>query len=157
LAAYAEVGPRKETFEQLANRCVMDRKADALAALVAAHRKNEPADRTMIVWEVEAKWLAGDYAGAVKLLEEDRRGVFAEPHHQWKFRDRLVRSLARLKRFDEALKEAEPSAKDRFGDLLLPAVVHALAGDVAKTGLALEESERRGYNAQSFYGDPDLG
>jgi hypothetical protein len=68
-----------------------------------------------------------------------------------------VRSLARLKRYDEALKEAEPGAREQFGNHLLVAVVHALAGDVAKTGAALEESVRRYGDTYSIYGDPDLG
>ncbi len=156
-AAYADVGPRQETFAQLANRYVFDKDVKGLAALIAAHRKNEPGDRNLPVWETEARWLAGDYAGALKLLNEHRLGAFADNQHKWKFGDRLVRSLIRLKRFDEAGKEAEAIAKEKFGNLLLPAIVYASAGNVAKTGAALEELVKRRYTAHAFYGDADLG
>ena len=68
-----------------------------------------------------------------------------------------MRSLVHLKRFDEALKEARGFAKERNGNLLLPAVVYAAAGDVAKTEAELAKCARRYYGSFGFYNDPDLG
>ncbi|MCI0461269.1 MAG: hypothetical protein L0Z62_30345 [Gemmataceae bacterium] len=156
LSAYTDVGPRRATFRQLANLFANDKKARELQALVSAHRKIEPDDSDLPVWEVEARWLAGSYADVVQLLG-DHREVFDGPTWQWKYRDRLVRSLARLKRFDEALQEAEAIAKERHGSPLLVAVVHAAAGDVERTGAALAKYLKRNHDTYALYADPDLG
>lgn len=157
VAAYAELGRDKQIFVQLANLCSQDRKGRELNELVAALRQANPNDADLPAWECEARYLMGDYAGALDLLLQHRAGAFALPANQWKYRDRLVRCLARLKRFDEAAKEAEASVKGRGGNLLLPAVVYALRGDVERTRAALAKCSRSFYNAVTFYADPDLG
>jgi len=157
LSAYADFEPRRQVFDHLAGLFLADKDGRGLEALVAAHRKADPKDDSLPVWEAEARWLAGDYAAVVKLLHEHRKGAFADRKYQWKFQDRLVRSLARLKRFDEALQEAQAIAADQFANPLLVAVVHALAGDVPKTGAALGECMKRYDATFSFYADPDLG
>jgi predicted Zn-dependent protease len=156
LTAYTQ-SPDRQTFVQLANLCVQDRKAKDLLALTAAHRRTDPADPALPLWEAEARFVAGDYAAALKQLKVNRDAILAQPNERWKFKDLLVRCLVRLKRFDEALKAAQAFAKERNGNLLLPAVVYAAAGDVAQTRAQLEKCARRYYNAFAFYGDPDLG
>jgi tetratricopeptide (TPR) repeat protein len=155
--AYTELGRDPQTFEQLAHRFNRDRNAKGLEALIAAHRQTDPEDPRLVIWETEARFVAGDYAAALRLLAQHRRGAFAQPAHQWTYQDRLVRSLARLKRFDEALAQASAFAKKKHGNLLLPAVVHALAGDVARTEAALQACARRFYRPEALYADPDLG
>jgi predicted Zn-dependent protease len=157
LTAYTDFGRDKLTFNQLANLFVQGGKAKELQALVAAHRQTDLNDPTLPVWEAEARFVAGDYAAALKLLEQHRGGAFALPNERWRYQDRRVRCLVRLKRFDAALKEARAFAKGRGGNLLLPAVVHAAAGDVAKTEAELANWTRRSYGSYAFYSDPDLG
>ena len=67
----------------------------------------DPDDPQLPVWEAEARWLARDYAGAARLLRKHRKAFLADPRHRWKFYPRLLTSLVRLKRADEACKEAE--------------------------------------------------
>jgi tetratricopeptide (TPR) repeat protein len=157
LSAYTDLGRDKQTYYQLASLFVRDHKAKGLEALIAAHRQTEPNDPTLPVWETEARFVAGDYAAALQLLRQHRDGAFAQPNERWRYKDRLVRSLVRLKRFDEALHEARAFAKERNGNLLLPAVVYAAAGDVAKTEAELVKCARRYYGTYAFYNDPDLG
>jgi tetratricopeptide (TPR) repeat protein len=156
LSAYTDFGRDRQTFNQLANLFFQGSKAKELEALIAAHRQTAPNDPTLPVWETDARFLAGDYAAALKLLEQHRGGAFAQPGERWRFQDRRVLCLVRLKRFDEALKEARAFAKGRDGNLLLPAVVHAAAGDVAKTEAELAKCVRRFNGTYAIYNDPDL-
>src|SRR5262249_18071390 len=144
LSAYTEVSRTKQTFDHLASLYAGDRKGKELLTLVEARRKDAPGDRSLPAWEAEARGLAGGYAGALKLLEGHREGVFADGHPLWKVRDRRVRCLARLKRTAEALKEARSGGAGGDADSpLLVAVVHALAGEVPQTEAALREAVRR--------------
>jgi hypothetical protein len=156
LSTYAEFGRSKAVFDQLALLCEVDKDSRQLDALVAAHRRAEPADPSLPMWQMEVKWLAGDYGAAVALLRQHRQGVFAQPLHRWKVHDRLVRALVRLKQPGEALKEAD-AAQAGGGAPLLLALAHAAAGDVAKTQAALATCVRRHVPVASFYSDPDLG
>jgi predicted Zn-dependent protease len=157
VAAYTEFGRDRQVFTQLVNLCSQDRNVKVLQGLLAVLRRTAPADADLPVWETEARYLAGDHAGALALLKRHRLGAFAQPIHRWKYNSLLVRCLARLKRFDEALKEAHTFEKERGGNVLLPAVVHAVAGDVARTRAALEATRRRDFDTYSLYADPDLG
>src|SRR5262249_57247074 len=49
---------------------------------------------------------AKDHAGTVRLLQKHRKGMLADGRHRWKFYPRLLASLVKLKRADEARKEA---------------------------------------------------
>src|SRR5207249_4270964 len=77
VATYQEVGPRRITFEELAQACLTERNAKELAALLAAHRRAEPDDLNVPRWELEVKWLNKDYEGALQLLAAHRAGLFA--------------------------------------------------------------------------------
>lgn len=157
LSAYGEIGPPKATFDQLAEQFADDEDARQLEALVAAHRKADPNDRDLPFWEAEAKWFGREYEKAVRLLVEHRRTILANKERRGTFEDRLVRSLVRLKRFDEAVKEARAADPDE-GGLLLQAVAHAAAGDLVRTAEALDRCVKDGgYPVEAFYDDPDLG
>src|SRR5205823_6859541 len=107
LSAYDDIGPRGATFDQLAGWFAQGREGKRLAALVAAHRRNEPGDPKLPLWEAEAAWLAQDHAAAVRLLQKHRDGVFADPANRFKFAHRLLHGLANFGRLDEFRKEAE--------------------------------------------------
>jgi predicted Zn-dependent protease len=155
-SAYAEQGPGKKAFDQLAWVCEGAKDGKQLEELVKAHRRHDPADRSLPAWEAEARWLLGDYEGTVAILRKQGRRALALPAHTWRLRDRLVRSLVRLKRFDEALKEAQ--ARGPGGrNMVLEVLVRAAAGDMAKTAEALQAGGDRPYLVASCYRDPDLG
>ena len=154
LWAYANVGPRKEVFDRLVWRYAGDRDADGLEALLRAHRKAEPRDVDLALWQAEVHWLRGEHAQVVTELESFRRNAKDEKRQQWRVTDRLVRSLARLGRFAAARREAKRNAT---AGPLLRAVPEALAGDAAGLERELDACAQRGFHPVTFYADPDVG
>jgi hypothetical protein len=93
----------------------------------------------------------------VERLKKDRERLLADPGQRWKFEDRLIRSLVRLKRFDEARRELQLTEKRMGRNALLRAVIAAASGDVAATEEYLRSIRNQPFTLQSCYGDPDLG
>jgi predicted Zn-dependent protease len=155
VAHYRAEGGRG-TFLGLVNACVEDKNAAELAALIAERRKTNPKDRDLLVWETELKALNKDHEGVLKTLTEHREKLVDNPRQRWRMQNLLVRTLIELKRFKDAVREAEEFAKT--GDRLLPVLAHASAGDVAGTIAALEKASRRDrYLVEACYRDPQLG
>lgn len=154
LIAYEQVGPKKDTFTQLA--WLYDGASDAkrLEALVTAHRKNDPEDSDLPFWEVEVHWLNQKYDDAVQVLNSQRTAILANEANKRKFQDRLIRSLVRLKRVEEAHKEIKAM---KVEDKMLRAVVAAARGDMVTTELLLAELFKEEEDSSMFYEDPDLG
>src|SRR5262249_42720793 len=80
--------------------------APPLPAPPPAHRRADPDDPQLPIWEAESRWLAKDHAGTARLLQKHRKALLADGRHRWKFYPRLLASLVKLKRADEARKEA---------------------------------------------------
>src|SRR5262249_29735793 len=139
LSAYNDIPPRKKTFDQLAWLYSGDRNAKGLLTLIEAHRRVEPKDQDLPAWDLEARWLAEEYEKVVKLATANRAPFLSSPAHRWKVVDRLIRSLVRLKRFKEAIKEAE-EVVDAKTNPNLPVLVYAASGDGEKTTKAMEEA-----------------
>jgi predicted Zn-dependent protease len=133
---YRELGPGRDTFEQLGYICTSDKNPEQLRLLLAAHRAAEPDDPGLPVWQVELYSLQEDYAGALRLLTEQRQGAFALPRYRWKFANLQVRTLVLLKRSKEAVQEAEALVKSGMGSTALLVLAHASGGD-AKQLIAL--------------------
>jgi tetratricopeptide (TPR) repeat protein len=70
LRAYAEVEPRQETFQQLANLLRNDKKGAELERLVAAERLRQGEGALLLIHEAEAKALQHQYARARYLLQK---------------------------------------------------------------------------------------
>jgi LSD1 subclass zinc finger protein len=155
--ALQEGAENERAFEDLAAVCLQEKDAGQLKALVTEQRKRQADDPHLVAWEVEVKWLERDHAGALALLHEHREGVFAEVRFRWKFQDRLVRCLVRLKRGDEAVREASAVARQRSGNRLLLVLAHAARGDVAGAVAALEKGKMHTYLVEQCYRDEDLG
>jgi tetratricopeptide (TPR) repeat protein len=68
----------------------------------------------------------------------------------------LIRSLIRLKRFDDAAVEAGRLSQ-RIDDPWYPTLVHAARGDVAETATGLAQCVEAGHSAAEFYEDDVLG
>ncbi len=82
--AYQEIGPREETFEQLANLCFMDQNYPLLQTLLDLHAKNEPETfevlraraRLQVKQKQIAEGIASFKAANGKLVPKDRRERF---------------------------------------------------------------------------------
>jgi uncharacterized protein HemY len=154
---YQELGPGRRTFEQLAWVCLRDGNAGQLQALLGAHRRAEPDDPNVPAWELEVRWLNQDYEGALKLLNEHRGGLFAQPRFRGKRDNYLVRGLVKLRRTAEAVREAEALVKDQRGDAVLLVLAHAARGDVERAAAALARARPEGTYRERCYQDEDLG
>lgn len=75
----------------------------------------------------------------------------------WKYEDRLIGSLARLGKIDEARKELASMKNNHLTNRLLEAVVAARSGDIKATAQALERLKQAYYSMRTIYNDPDLG
>jgi LSD1 subclass zinc finger protein len=156
-AVYEQFHTDADTFDRLALLCQLKKDAVQLQALLAAHRQRKPDDPASIVWEWELRWLKQDYDGALRLLKE-HRDVFSLPRYQWKTQAYLVRCLLKLKRNQEAVREAEAAVKKTYGDRFFLILAYASAGDVPRTLATVEKtSYSRTYLLHRCYGDADLG
>ena len=155
LLAYQRLG--KDAFSQLAHSYSSDDNVEGLADLLKAHRQVEPGDLVLYFWQGKLHWLKKEYAEAVKFLRLFREKEKDDKHYlQWQIDDMLVRSLIRLKRFEEARKLFEQNPKD-FEYSLLPAAVAAVSGNLPKTEALLDEMAKKMFDVVRFYADPDLG
>jgi predicted Zn-dependent protease len=163
LSAYGDIGPNDKTFRQLAGLLNSPERADDLQKLIEAHRKVTPNDRRLPAWEGQVHWLHNEYERAVvqyrrytpppKVKDDEESFDHGVP---WDWEQNLVRSLIRLKRFDEARRELDrPALKHHT---VLRAAVAAAAGDVAATDRELAGFAKEPYfSPASLYADPDLG
>jgi hypothetical protein len=149
LEAYEQIGPRKQTFDQLTELLADENDAACLQELVSAHRKQSPDDADLPRWQAEVHWLKKEYAPCAELLLKNQE-LLAE---NYQLREHLIRSLIRLKRFDEAVVEAEKPKVGGFHRL----IAHACAGNVARVETDVEQLTKEGFSPASFYADPDLG
>src|SRR5207249_4407540 len=104
---YREFGPGARTFEELAALCLEEKDAKQLQALIDAHRQARPDDAGIPAAELDVRWLNQDYEGLLKLLAEHREDLFALPRFRWKADDYRMRSLIKLKRTEDAVRDAE--------------------------------------------------
>jgi hypothetical protein len=156
LKAYKEVPPQQDTFAMLTALCLEHNDADTLEKVVAAHASAYPDDASLGLWEAEPAWLRQDYQATVRMLQDKKAAILKDSANRGTFDDLLIRSLARLKRFDDAARLAK-EARSRDGNPWYVAVVSAAAGDPKQTGEALEACVRRGHSAEQFHADPDIG
>ncbi len=154
---YQQNGTGSQWFEYLAYYCVQEKDGRQLQALIDAHRKVCPDDPNLPTWDVEARWLNKDYEGVLKLLTANRAEFFAASQLPWKCEDFLVRGLVRLKRTEEAIREAETLSKKRSANRALLILAHAAAGDVKQTLAVVQKLHPKAYELTSCYQDEDLG
>ncbi|MCH7734509.1 MAG: hypothetical protein IH961_04760, partial [Chloroflexi bacterium] len=74
----------------------------------------------------------------------------------WLLTDRLVNSLIRLKRFDQAFDIATQHRKANDNEPWYPTIVKAAEGDVAATARWLEKCDDYGYISEDYYDDEVL-
>lgn len=157
VAAYQELGLATRSFEDLAYLCIGDKNVAQLQALVDAHFKAHPDLPDAPAWELEIRWLKEDYEGALKLLTAHRQDLFAGVRHRWKCESYLVRCLVKLKRSEEAVREAETIVNKKHGNRVLLVLAHAATGDVKRTIAVLDKVRPQPYFLEDCYRDLDLG
>lgn len=152
---YRDFGP--EYFETLAHACINEKNVNQLRALLTARRQAQPDDPHLPAWDLELRYLKGDHEGALKLLDDQRQGLFALPRYRWKAENYRVRTLVKLKRFPEAIQEAERLDTQRRGDQLLVVLAHASAGDPKLAMAAVQKVGAQPWLIRRCYEDDDLG
>lgn len=153
--AYTEVLGGIEGFDHLAGVCSETENASGLAELITAHRRAEPADPFIPLWEAEASFLRGDYSAAVALLRQHRTVAEGSTERFYHIEDRLVRSLLRLGRIDEALVEAKAGGTpDEPSYYLL--LAHCARQDADAAIAVADKLVDSDYDPEDFYEDPDL-
>ena len=105
----------------------------------------------------EVDYIRRNWADAVTRLQENRETILADGENLLVWEDRIIRSLARLGRHDEALAIARTST-ERDLDPWFEAVVQAAAGNVEETIDAMRHCLSTGaYTPEQFYADDDMG
>ncbi len=157
LVTYQEIEHNSASFEQIAGLCVAEKDVAQLQALIEAHRKTNPDDSNLALRELDVLWLKNDYAGVVKALSEGGDATLRLPLYRWKTHDYLVRALVKLKRFDDASREADAHAKNRRENPVLLILAQAASGNVERTLAVLDRFKTQPWIVSNCYSDPDLG
>jgi tetratricopeptide (TPR) repeat protein len=153
---YRELGGSTQTFNDIANQCVTLKDGVALEQLLAAHRKATPAAKNLVTWDIESMFLRKDYAGTVKTIQDDRK-LLKNAATRWKCEAILIRSLVRLKKSDEAVKEAQTLAQRPDTWHVLMPLALASTGDAARLLEYMETKKNNRYLVEDCYRDEDLG
>jgi tetratricopeptide (TPR) repeat protein len=156
VATWREHGGTALTFGDLAGLCQQSKDARQLASLVAARRQDDPDDPNLLMWDMEVLWLDGDHAGLLALLTRHRT-TLTQQRWRWKHDSYLVRSLVKLQRGEEAVREAQAITKNRQGDRTLLVLAHAARGDAKQAAAVLEQGRTYRYLVGNCYRDADLG
>jgi hypothetical protein len=157
--AYRAAGLDPRTFADLAAMCVEEKNAPQLTALIAVHREADPGDPSLPEWELDSHWLTQDYEKILTLLAAPNETLPRAGGLAWKLDSYRVRSLVKLKRTAEAVREAEVLVKqNRPNGALLLVLAHAAAGDVQQAIAAVEhQPSPERFLLSSCYKDADLG
>jgi hypothetical protein len=155
--AYRELGANSQAFKDLAHQCITLKDGAQLERLLAAHRQAFPAAKNLAAWGIETHWLKKDYAATVKAIESDRAGSLNNATYRWKCESYLVRSLVRLKKPAEAVREAEAINQRKGTSTTLLALALASTGDLPRVLAFLETKKDQRYFLDDCYHDEDLG
>ena len=108
------------------------------------------------MWDVEL-WLKKDYAATAKMIQDDRAHLLKNVNHRWKCEGYLIRSLVRLKKTDEAIREAELISQRKDGRAALLALALASTGDVPRVLAYFDAKKGQRFFVDDCYFDEDLG
>jgi hypothetical protein len=158
LEAYAKVGPRRETFTQLASHMDDDADLPKLSVLIWIHGTADPADPALALWRGDVYFRTSQYALAVEEFKSYRLiAKKGDKSREWRVGDLIVRSLLRMNRLAEARAELRPADGKEYYNRVLDAAITAASGDVDATERELDELVRSQHGtAIMFHNDPDL-
>lgn len=158
VATYREWGATPVAFMALADQCVIEKQPAQLQLLLAAYREVNPNAEPLMAWDVTVLWMKNDYQATVEAVLTGRAALLAptSPHRSTS-ESYLVRSLVRLKKFDQAIEEAEKMNKQKDGPQILLVLAVASTGDVARTLVHVDKFRMPRYLIEDCYDDVDLG
>ncbi len=145
------------SFEDLAAMCIQEKNPAELESLIAAHRVAYADGGDLPVWNAELRWLKKDYEGVLTLLEANREEAFALPRNKTTYDNLLVRSLLKLDRIDEAVRQADLIGRRKLSNRVLVVLAHAATGDAKQTIAATAKLGPPRYLLWDCYHDEDLG
>lgn len=154
--AYRDAGPGTVAFQDVANQCILVKDGSELERLLEEHSRNFPQMKSRMAWLADAYFLKKDHAANAKLIQDHRDTLLKSQAHRWKCEAQLVRSLVRLKKIDEAIREAETINQRKDAAPVLLALALAGTGD-AKRVLEFLESRKQRFLIEDCYRDEDLG
>lgn len=157
LSIYRELQPADKVFSQLASLLSNHNRLPELERVIAARLTDAPADPVALLWSARLPYMKQDYTSALQILNKHRATLLADEGNRYSCRSMIVRSLVRLKRFDQARAELTQLKKDEQ-EPWLSAVVECAAGNVS-AGTALLEPlvQDDEETIEEMYDDPDLG
>ena len=112
LDAYQKIEPRQETFRQLANLLIVDKKGADLEALLAAHRPNAKDNPDLLLYEARAKILLKKPAEAIPLFQQ----AYQKQTNHYQRRNFLAEFLMDMQAADQTL-EGYRAAPDKTAAL----------------------------------------
>ena len=157
---FGQGSDREPTFRQLATLSADNDELELLSSLLDRYRVDAPGDTALARWDAELCFRRGEYAAALDLLARHKEALLKDESNTAAYWDRRVRCLVRLKRFSEAVPEAEAQAGRGEGAMTLVALAHAAAGNAGRAMAALDRhvaGDEDGSAAQALYEDEDLG
>jgi uncharacterized protein HemY len=130
LSAYRDIGPRPDTFLQLADLCFNDEEDTQLQALLDAHAKNDPKSAELLRFRYRLKIRQDQPAEAVALF----KASLANPANDQERTDRVAEFLREMASAGKSLEgyKAAPDAKEAFQVLGSAAVGEGRRDDLAR-------------------------
>ncbi len=157
VTAYGRSQDQVAAFHRLSQKLLAEREWDSLEKLCQQNRagSNSP---DVVLTRLESAWRRHDHLSLVTLLTPWTTEAFTQrKYFETTWRDRLVRSLLRLNRWDEAHRIAQESYrlhKDAW-PLVMTYVAQKNAAEIAKL-LREDESFAETWKDSDFGTDPDL-
>jgi hypothetical protein len=154
---YNELGKNTLAFQDIASQCIQQKNGEQLELVVAAHRQAFPKAPNLASWDVDIHWAKKDYEKTIAMIRADDAKMLKNPLTKWKCEGYLIRSLVRLKKSEEAVREAEKINQRKHGPQNLLALALSSTGDVKRTIAYLENAKGNRYLIEDSYYDEDLG
>ena len=157
IAAYQRSKEPATAFNRLSQKLLAERDWDNLEKLCQQNRAG-PNSPEVAFAHMEQAWRQRNYAKLVTLLTPWPTETFSQrKYFENTWRERLVRSLLRLNRRDEALQHAQEDyqLREEVWPLVMTYVAQKNAAEIAKL-LREEESLAESWKHRDFATDPDL-
>lgn len=157
IAAYRGSKNPTRAFQRASQKLLAERDWNTLEQLCQQHRVG-PNDPEVILVRLEQAWRQRDDSGLVKLLIPWPKAAFAQrAYYESTWRERLVRSLLRLNRWEEAHQQAQTfyQLHEEVWPLVMTWVDQGNAEEISKL-LREDETFAESWKHRDFATDPQL-
>lgn len=157
VAAYARSHDHAAAFNRLSQKMLAEREWDNLEKLCQQNRAG-PNNPEVLFVRLEQAWRQNDHLKLITLLTPWPTETFSQrKYFETTWRDRLVRSLLRLNRWDDAHRIAQESYRlhDEAWPLAMTYVAQKNAGEISRL-LREDDSFAETWKYRDFGTDPDL-